>query len=393
MASTRADREVAVTEGGARTHVHLITPGDHFSPRTGSAIPTVVHGLARATPARESRPAVLVSRGTYPDRYDSAEVVEYDGRHRLRSDRVADLAAGRFGLPRPGERRVLAAAIAPLRDRPASLVLAHNAPQAVPLVPAGHAAVLYAHNRLFRTYGRRELHRVLARAERIICVSTYLAEDTARALPPGLRHRLRVVHNGVDTTLFAVPRPARGAHLRVTFLGRTVPDKGAHVLLEALHLLGRTDIAVTIVGRPGFSAEASLTSYERQLHRRAAQVQPRPRFASFRPRPELPQLLAATDVLVVPSVWPEPFGLTALEGMAAGAAVVASAVGGLPEAVGEGAVLVPPGDASALADVLLTLAEDPAALSSWQSAARRRAAQRDWSLARGELVTALADVG
>lgn len=376
-----------------RAHVHLITPGDHFSPRTGSAIPTVVHGLAATTPAGAARPAVLVSRDTYRDRYDSAEILEYVGRHLRRGDRFADLVAGRLGLPRPGERRVLSAALTPLRERADSIVLAHNAPQAVALVPRRHAAVLYAHNQLFRTYHQWEVRRALARAEQIICVSNHLAEETSRFLPAALRQRLRVVHNGVDTALFAVPRHARGPNLTVTFLGRLVPDKGAHVLLEALRLLGRDDIEVTLIGRPGFSTDAPLTSYERALRRQAEQVQPRPRFASFQPRPQLPRLLAATDVLVVPSVWHEPFGLTALEGMAAGAAVVASDIGGLAEAVGDGAVLVPPGDSTALADALWTLLVDPTALSSWQIAARSRARQRDWRHVHGELASALAGVG
>ena len=56
--------------------VHVITPGDHFSPSTGSAIPTVVDGLCRFRPDGVPRPAVAVARGTYPDRYDSADIIE-----------------------------------------------------------------------------------------------------------------------------------------------------------------------------------------------------------------------------------------------------------------------------------------------------------------------------
>lgn len=376
-----------------RRHIHLITPGDHFSPRTGSAIPTVVHGLTAAAPPGTPRPAVLVGRGTYLDRYDSAEVLEYEESDRRRGDRATDLVFGRLGIARPGERRVLGAALDPVSQLRDSIVLAHNAPQAVPLVPSGHVPVLYAHNRLFRTYGRRELQRVLARAERIICVSNHLAGETARVLPEALRRRVRVVPNGVDTALFSAPRRVPDHQLRVTFLGRLLPDKGPHVLLEALQLLRRTDIAVTLVGRPGFSAAEPLTPYERQLRQQADRIHPPPRFASFVPRPNLPELLAATDVLVVPSVWPEPFGLTALEGMAAGAAVVASDVGGLPEAVGAAGLLVPPGDPAALAEVLETLASDAATLERWQSAARRRARQRGWDTTYRALLEALAGLG
>lgn len=54
------------------------------------------------------------------------------------------------------------------------------------------------------------------------------------------------------------------------------------------------------------------------------------------------EVLRTADVVVVPSRWAEPFALTALEGMAAGAAVVASDIGGIPEAVGTAGILVPP---------------------------------------------------
>src|SRR5690606_35418111 len=72
--------EERAPEGAApspRRLVHVITPGDHFSPRTGSAVPTVVDGLSRHARPDRPRPAVVVAAGTYPDRYDSAEVLEY----------------------------------------------------------------------------------------------------------------------------------------------------------------------------------------------------------------------------------------------------------------------------------------------------------------------------
>lgn len=382
-----------MTGAGAPPHVHLITPGDHYSPRTGSAIPSVVHGLASATSADEARPAVLVSQESYLDRYESAEAIEYRPAPRRRRDRIVDPLAGRCGMPRPGERRVIGAALAPLRDLPDSILLAHNAPQAALLAPARHATVLYAHNQLLRTYGAREVVRVLSHAVRIVCVSSHLAEHTTRYLPRRLHDRVRVVQNGVDVGFFSVRRAVRDERLRVGFLGRVVPDKGAHVLLEAVRLLNRKDITVTVTGRPGFAATAPLTAYERRLRAIAATVDPPPRFTSFIPRPYLPGLLADIDVLVVPSVWPEPFGLTALEGMASGAAVVASNVGGLPETVGDGGLLVPPNDPHALADVLETLATDPATLATLQASARRRASQRDWTHVRKDLLGALDGVG
>jgi glycosyltransferase involved in cell wall biosynthesis len=78
-------------------------------------------------------------------------------------------------------------------------------------------------------------------------------------------------------------------------------------------------------------------------------------------RPDTGAVLAAADVVAVPSTRPDPFPNSALEALAAGRPVVASNAGGLPEMVrdGETGVLVPPGDHRALASALRALADDP----------------------------------
>lgn len=374
--------------------VHVITPGDHYSPRTGSAVPTVVDGLARAAAAAGlPRPAVAVAHGTYPDRYDSAEVREYAPRPARAPDRWLDAGLSRLGLPRAGARRVLGATV---RDQDAwapSVVVAHNAPALLPLVGRRHTAVLWAHNQVLRSYSLREAGRVVGRAGAVVCVSDHLAGELAPRLPAGLRGRVVTVRNGVDAAAFDRPRRPRGDALHVVVVGRVVPDKGADVLLRAVARLRRDDVQVTVVGRPGFGPDDPVTPYEQHLRRLAADVPGGVRFASFVPRTELPDVLAGADVVVVPSVWPEPFGLTALEGMAAGAAVVASRVGGLPEAVGDAAHLVPPGDVGALAAVLDHLADDEDALRADQARARAHAVRQDWSARLGDLDAALALAG
>src|SRR5659263_283015 len=128
--------------------VHVITPGDHFSPNTGSAIPTVVDGLCRYRPDGSPKPAVAVARGTYSDHYDSAEIIEYDQTPQLRlpgplSERHLDGALSLLGLPRWASRRTLAPTVRAQSTWGPSVVLAHNAPQLVPLVDQSmHAAVL-----------------------------------------------------------------------------------------------------------------------------------------------------------------------------------------------------------------------------------------------------------
>jgi len=88
-------------------------------------------------------------------------------------------------------------------------------------------------------------------------------------------------------------------------------------------------------------------------------------------------------VAVVPSVWPEPVGTVALEAMAAGRPVVASAVGGLADVVVDGAtgIVVPPGDAAALRSAIRQLLADPALRARMGGEGRKRAAAYSASVA------------
>jgi glycosyltransferase involved in cell wall biosynthesis len=94
------------------------------------------------------------------------------------------------------------------------------------------------------------------------------------------------------------------------------------------------------------------------------------------PQPDLFALYAAADVVVVPSVWPEPLSRVFFEAMALGRPVVATAVGGSPEQVEDGVtgLLVPKRDPAALAGAVSDLLLDPERKKKMGEAARRRLA-------------------
>jgi glycosyltransferase involved in cell wall biosynthesis len=94
-------------------------------------------------------------------------------------------------------------------------------------------------------------------------------------------------------------------------------------------------------------------------------------------RADMPDVFAAFDVFVLPSILPEPFGLVVIEAMASGKPVVATAPGGPSETVvdGETGFLVPPSDASAMVQALEVLLADPQRRVSMGDAGRRRACE------------------
>lgn len=381
-------------------NVHVITPGDHFSPLTGSAIPTVVHGLATHASSDEQRPAVAVARGTNPVRYPSADILEYEPATPIRMPRGiaptrVDAVVARLGIPRFLSRRLLAAVVRDQVTWPPSRVLAHNSPQLVPLVNRSqHVPYLYAHNEVLKTYTEKEAGRILGSVAGVICVSHFLGGRTAERLPVGLRDRVRVVHNGVDTDFFRRLAPLRESDaLRIVFVSRMIPEKGADVLLRALKEIGRPDIHVTLIGSQGFDASASISSYESSIRSLASELGDRATVRPFLPREEVRDALGSADVVVVPSRWADPFPLTVYEGMASGAAVVGSDIGGIPEALKGRGLLVKPGDPRSLAEALEALADDNELLAQLAAAGRAHTEVHDWSHAARALRTTIEELG
>ncbi len=126
------------------------------------------------------------------------------------------------------------------------------------------------------------------------------------------------------------------------YVGQLIRGKGVHLLLTAMARM-RTPRTLDIVGTGNM--EAKLRAQAARLG-----LDDRVRFHGFQPNPQEWMLRAAC--VVVPSFWQEPYGLVAAEAVALGCKVVAFAVGGLPEACGGKATLVPPGNITALAAAL-----------------------------------------
>jgi glycosyltransferase involved in cell wall biosynthesis len=152
------------------------------------------------------------------------------------------------------------------------------------------------------------------------------------------------------------------------FVGTVEPRKGIDVLLTAHAALRRQshpDLRVVVAGPPGWGETPPLDG--------PGVVAP-----GLVDDATLDALYRGAAVVVVPSR-SEGFGLPALEAMARGRPLVASDAGALPEVVGDGGLLVPPGDADALAGALDHLITDEGAAAKLADAGRQRAATFTWS--------------
>ena len=163
-----------------------------------------------------------------------------------------------------------------------------------------------------------------------------------------------------DELFFEMPAVARDRDL--VFLGRLVSDKGLNLLLDAMATLRARALApsLTVIG-DGPELE--------NLQQQARELELDVDFVGAKKGDELRTLLNRHRILVVPSLWKEPFGIVALEGIACGCVAVGSAGGGLKDAIGPCGVTFPNGDANALAEALQPLLRDASALQPFRDAA------------------------
>ncbi|MHB0857152.1 MAG: glycosyltransferase family 4 protein [Anaerolineae bacterium] len=196
---------------------------------------------------------------------------------------------------------------------------------------------------------------LLRRADRVCTVSQAVADSLVSLGVPA--SRIRVAPTPLRTWLFGmddvdVERPFRN---RLLYVGYLVRGKGLATLLRAMRLL---------VDR-GYDPQLDLVGEgpeRRRLERLIAALGLRERvtFHGYTAQNQLAPHYRACDVFVLPTRY-EAFGMVLVEAALCGAPVVASRVGGVPEAVrdGETALLVPPDDPSSLAAAIARLLDDP----------------------------------
>ena len=208
------------------------------------------------------------------------------------------------------------------------------------------------------------------------CASAFLR---ARLLDDGWpAHEVGVLPTGLapelDRRARVAERPTRPATGPLTILCTSMlwEGKGQHVLVEAFGAAVREGLDAELVLAGAEPAGCAYTDRLRALAGEAGVVD-RVRLVGLLEPDALADALLAADVFVLPSVWGEPFGLATIEAMAHGVATVVSDSGASPELVGDAGVVVPTGDAQALARVLLELGADPERRGRLGETARVRA--------------------
>jgi glycogen(starch) synthase len=206
------------------------------------------------------------------------------------------------------------------------------------------------------------------RAADWVTACSHAVLDRAHMHLPDLRPISMVLHNALPMPEW-VSHPASPPPMTMAFAGRLIAKKGADALIAAMELLKNR--------YPGLHLSLAGDGDERaalEAHAARCGLASRISFVGSLAHEAIYPFLASAALVIVPSRI-EPFGLVALEAAQAGRPVVASAVDGLPEVVAHErtGLLVPPGDAAALAAAIASLLDNPDRAGAMGEAGRHRA--------------------
>jgi L-malate glycosyltransferase len=307
-----------------------------------------------------------------------------DGSLRLHPTRTP-LALGEIARSALQVRRIA-------RDIDVDLVHANSIRAGLVLAATPLRAATVAHIRDCLPPGRASAAslRALQRIDALIANSEY----TRRSLGP-IGKRTEVIYNAVDVSRFdseALPREEARRRLGLerndepvlAVIAQITPWKGQDDAIATIAELAPSHpgLRLLIVGSPKFVTAATRydnAAYEKSLRRQVASAGLEAHVHFLGERSDIPQVLRAVDLLLVPS-WEEPFGRSIIEAMAGGVPAIATEIGGPPEVIGSreptAGVTLPPRQPHAWAQEIDSLISDPVRLRKMGEAARARARDR-----------------
>lgn len=362
---------VAPSPGRKRLSVSVLTPGAlPLLSDKGGSVETVAARLAQTLASRVEVRTIGTTSKPVPGNHIGLIRIPSSARHRS---------------------AYLKQAMMQMRRQPSGIIQVENRPTFVPHVRQSFSQVrliLSLHSVTYvQPLAPHALEQIFRLSDAIVTNSDFLKREVQR-LVPDTADKVHRIHLGADPSTF---RPAKfrtktrarirselklGDRPTVLFIGRLIPQKGLHVLLQAMeHVRHEVPDAILVVIGSAFYGRKQETAYVKKIKKEFNTAPNDVRFVPFISPQHIQDYYTAGDVFVTPSLGKEAFGLVNVEAMACGLPVVAHDVGGIGEIVkhNETGYLVPPQDSiRPLAECIVTLLMDEGKRETFGKAGRIR---------------------
>lgn len=203
---------------------------------------------------------------------------------------------------------------------------------------------LHMHSVPRKYYGNE---RIVNGCKKIICVSEYVKREIFNSPKLNLNPKqMSVMYNCIDTKKFKyiqqeevdkfkqkinIPKDTKV----ILFVGRLCVDKGVEEVIKAVSDIKEFNYTLLIVGSNFYKSDI-IGPYEEELRRLSSPIKEKLRFTGYIDYSKMPIVYNSADVIVLPSIWEEPAGMTIIEGMACKKPVITTFSGGIPEYTGIG---------------------------------------------------------
>ena len=200
--------------------------------------------------------------------------------------------------------------------------------------------ILYYHNDPITMKGsklKKEREKILEKAAGIIFVSEYIKNQFLKGIS-STSSKIYVLPNGIKRNLNKMPKKNK----QIMFVGRLVKEKGVHIFVKAIRELFNEfeDWEYCIIGTSKAGQKILRTNYEKEVINTFLKYGKKAKYFGFLANSKVKTIMNSSTILVVPSIWDDPFPLSALEGLASGQVVIASERGGLPEMLKHTGILI-----------------------------------------------------
>lgn len=208
-----------------------------------------------------------------------------------------------------------------------------------------------------------EREKILEQCAAIFCVSEYISKQFLDGIEFN-HNKVYVLHNGVDRKIKKFPLKKK----EVLFVGRLVLEKGVDLYIDAVSSAAKifSDWDFGLIGSYRLGNDDNTNSYACKAIKKFKKIGDKAKFYGFKDHDFVQKKMKDASVIIIPSLWNEPFGLVAAEAMSNGIAIIASHVGGIPEIIEKNGILIQNINHTKLENALVDLMNNPEKITLYQ---------------------------
>ena len=184
---------------------------------------------------------------------------------------------------------------------------------------------------------KRERQNILEKCAAIFCVSEYIKQQFMKGISTE-KQKVHVLYNGVNRKITHFPKKKK----EILFVGRLVSEKGVDLYVEVVKSIAPNypDWNFGVIGSLKLGDQNKTNFFGKEVVEKFKNIGSQATYYGFKDYSFVEEKMKTASIIVIPSLWEEPFGLVAAEAMSNGICIIASKVGGIPEIIRDNGVLI-----------------------------------------------------